>query len=181
MKWTNEPMSNFNISKFIKIILKVAAGIIQFAVVLFFVIGLFSAATVVVNFVSTIQPEKAIFNYSDTTNVSLSIPFYFNNTGLYDVDELTFTIDLDLFNETDTFNVLNGSVVLPTIPAGNDLNTTVRFDNGVIEPNLLAGMMSNPTGYNMTLYAGIDGKYLFGLVPFGMNINATNLPFNMGM
>ena len=171
MKWTNNNMSKFNISKMIKTILRVSAGVLQLAVTLFFVIGLFSAATVVLNYADSISTETAVLNYGDTTNVSLSIPFYFNNSGLYDIDDLTLTIDLNIHNLTDDFDVLNGSEQF-TVEAGNYINTTLVFDNGVLDPDLFAGLALNATSYNMTLYAGISGRYLYSLVPFGFSVNA---------
>ncbi len=57
MKWTNKNMSKFKISKMIKAILRVAAGLLQLTVALFLVIGVFSAGTVVLNYADTINPE----------------------------------------------------------------------------------------------------------------------------
>jgi len=179
MKRTNDTMSNFNISKMIKAILRVGAAVVQIAVSLFFVIALFSAVTVVMNFSTSIGTEKAILNYADTTNVSVAIPFNFNNTGFYDIDDLTFTVDLNIHNITDDFDVLNGSRQF-TIEAGEVLNTTLIFDSGWLEPNLIAGLFSNSTGYNMTLYASISGNYVYNLIPFGLNVTA-DMPLDLGL
>lgn len=169
-------MSKFNISKMIKAILRVFVVVIQLAVSLVFIIGLFSGITTVMNFATTIEPSTATLNFQDTSNVSVSLPFYFNNTGLYDINDLTFDIDVNVHNSTDDFDVLNGSEQF-TIGAGNSINTTLMFDNGVLDPELMAGLMLNSTGYNMTLYASISGRYLFNLVPFGVNVTA-DIPLN---
>ncbi len=170
-------MSKINISKMIKAILRVAVGVIQFAVSLFFVVALFSGITTVMNFAATIEPTTAILNYSNSNNVSVTIPFYFNNTGLYDVNELTITIDVNIHNITDDFDVLNGSEQF-SVGAGTILNTTLVFDNGVLAPNLVAGLLLNSTGYNMTLFASIGVNYAFNLIPLWLNVTA-DVPFNI--
>ncbi|MHA1110153.1 MAG: hypothetical protein ACTSRE_03585 [Promethearchaeota archaeon] len=164
-------MSKFNISKMIKAILRVTVGVIQLAVSLLFIIAMFSGVTTVMNFATTIQPTTATINFQDTNNVSVSLPFYFNNSGLYDIDDLNFTIAVDIHNLTENFPVLAGSEQL-TIKAGTDINTTLVFDNGVLDPNLIAGMYLNSTGYNMTIFASISLNYCFNLIPLRLNVTA---------
>ncbi|TFG20905.1 MAG: hypothetical protein EU530_01770 [Promethearchaeota archaeon] len=164
-------MSKFNISKLIKAILRIAVGIIQFAVSLLFIIAIFSGVTTVMNFATTLQPTTATINFQNSNNVSISVPFYFNNSGLYDINDLNFTIDVDIHNITDSFDVIAGSEQF-SIPARTDINTTLVFDNGVLDPNLVAGMALNSTGYNMTIFASISLNYCFNLVPLRLNVTA---------
>lgn len=173
----NNIMSKFSVSKLIKAILRIAVGVMQFAVLLLFIIALFSGATTVMNYAMTIQPATATINFQDTNNVSVSLPFYFNNSGLYDINDLNFTIDVDIHNTSDNFDLIAGSEQF-SIGAGTDLNTTLVFDNGVLDPDLMAGMALNSTGYNMTIFASIGFNYCFNLVPLRLNVTA-DLPLGV--
>lgn len=53
-------------------------------------------------------------------NFSLSIPFYINNTGFYDLTEVE--VNLNIYRENDRISTL--SAKLPTVPAGEMVNSS---------------------------------------------------------
>ena len=168
-------------SKIVKAILRVGVGVVQLAVSLVVVISLFSAVNVVMgqDFSTLIDTDNAEFNIADPSNSNISLPFNLDNTeGFYDFEDLTISIDMNIHNLTDDFDVLNGSQVF-NILANENFSDTLFFGNDSFswEPDLLFGITANPTNYNITLFIDVRVRYALGLIPVGLNVT-TEMPLS---
>ncbi|MBN2154550.1 MAG: hypothetical protein JW776_00715 [Candidatus Lokiarchaeota archaeon] len=162
-------------SKLIKIILRVGVGVVQAAISLVVVIALISAFTVVPNLANFIDTENAEFNIADPSNANISIPFNLDNSqGLYNFDNLSVHIEMDIFNLTDNYNVLNGTQEFQVLAKQNFTDTLVFGNESFsFDPNLIAGINLNPTAYNMSIFVDVSTRYALGLIPFRLNVSIT--------
>lgn len=168
-------------SKIVKAILRVAVGIVQLAVSLVVVFALISAVTVVMfqDVNTIIDTGNAEFNIANPSNSNITLPFNLDNSkGFYALEDLTISIDMNIHNSTDDYDVLNGSQVF-NILAHENFSDTLFFGNESFtwDPNLLIGISMNPTDYNITLFVDVSATYALGLIPFGLNIT-TEMPLS---
>lgn len=158
-------------------ILRIGVGVVQLAISLVVIISLISAVTVVMNpnIANFIDIGNSEFNISDPYNSNISIPFNLDNSrGFYDFKDLTISIDMNINNSTDDYDVLNGTQVFQ-IPALTNFTDALFFGNDSFtwDPGLIVGIYANPTDYNITLFVDVSTTYALGLIPFRLNVTTT--------
>ncbi len=168
-------------SKIIKAILRISVGVVQLAISLVVIISLISAVTVVMSpsMATFIDMDNAEFNISDPTNSNITLPFNLDNSqGFYDFEDLTIHLEMDIYNTTDNYKILNGTQVFQ-IPALTNYTDTIFFGNSSFfwNPDLIAGIAMNPTDYNITIFVDLSTTYALGLIPFKLNVT-TSMPLS---
>lgn len=111
------------------------------------------------------EPEVSFSNGTAT----VSLPFSFNNTGLYDISDLNITTCIADYNGTV---ISTSTTFVPLIPHGNNVeeahNVSISLDN-IVSKNLTY-LFFNSGNFSMEIFAGLKFAHIF---PFQISINTT--------
>jgi hypothetical protein len=167
-------------SKIVKAILRIGVGVVQLAISLVVIIALFSAVNVVMNldFANFIDTDNMVVQ-TDPSNSSIIIPYNLDNSqGFYEFEDFTIYLDMNVFNSTDSYDILTGTYGPITIEIENK-SDTITFGNSSFnwDPDLLNGIAMNPADYNISLFIDVSTTYALGLIPFKLNVS-TILPLS---
>jgi hypothetical protein len=157
------------VSEIPKKIYKAVIGLIALCLSLTSVFGTLSAVTIFSNS-GNIQAGTISESPADNFNV----PILINNTGFYDIENVTISIQLVLYNATFTPHVLmEKSIGLGTFPAQvittKNANFSVTADFDLPSETIIPGMMKINATFTIDLY------YMFSLMHFTAEYTQTEL------
>jgi hypothetical protein len=111
------------------------------------------------------KPELSFSNGTAT----VSLPFSFNNTGLYDISDLNITTCIADYNGT---LISASTTFVPLIPHGNNVkethNVSISLDN-IVSKNLTY-LFFNSGNFSIEIFEGLKFANIF---PFQISINTT--------
>ncbi|MBD3198231.1 MAG: hypothetical protein GF317_24490 [Candidatus Lokiarchaeota archaeon] len=127
-----------------------------------------------------IDTSSVVFEYEPTApeDTNLSVPFYINNVGYFDLNGLTIGIDITMiYNTTVERRIFNKTNQFPDIPAGRDLSDSFDAFNGdgfnLPEAQNIAPSPTPIFAANISLFA----RYSLDLLSFNVRIeNQTFTP-----
>jgi len=111
------------------------------------------------------QPDTIGFGEATTSFVNneirISLPFYINNTGYYDISNVNLTTVL---KNSEGKNTVEGKTLIPTIRAGSKVNA---FHNITVNLDELTGEMEylffNDTMLNLNVSLSLEFAYILGV------------------
>jgi len=106
-----------------------------------------------------------------TTPKNVSIPFTFNNTGLYDFTNVTLKVKLTAYNRSDpseSYVMIDNTFINTTILAGSKYDDGIFINEGNITIPL--AMQTYPTNWNATLSITLNSLYTLNLISVRVDI-----------
>lgn len=146
-----------------------ATKIFWIVIAVFMITCLYSAMSLMTSLMTGDIPlGKPELSFSNGT-ATVSLPFSFNNTGLYDISDLNITTCIADYNGT---LISASTTFVPLIPHGNNVeethNISISLDN-IVSKNLTY-LFFNSGNFSIEIFAGLKFAHIF---PFQMSINTT--------
>jgi len=142
-----------------------ATKIFWIVIAVFMITCLYSAMSLMTGDIPFGKPEVSFSNGTAT----VSLPFSFNNTGLYDISDLNITTCIADYNGT---LISASTTFVSLIPHGNNVekmhNVSISLDN-IVSKNLTY-LFFNSGNFSIEIFAGLKFAHIF---PFQMSINGT--------
>jgi len=142
-----------------------ATKIFWIVIAVFMITCLYSAMSLMTGDIPLGKPELSFSNGTAT----VSLPFSFNNTGLYDISDLNITTCIADYNGT---LISASTTFVPLIPHGNNVeethNVSISLDN-IVSKNLTY-LFFNSGNFSIEIFAGLKFANIF---PFQISINTT--------
>jgi hypothetical protein len=100
--------------------------------------------------------------------IIISVPFFVNNTGLYDLSELNMKLAVTDYNESFAST---STTFVPSIPRGSNIETAHNVSMSLDEPtSKLLDYLFNDTVFNLDLSLKLN---FAGAIPFQVSTNMT--------
>jgi hypothetical protein len=107
----------------------------------------------------------------NTPPESVSIPFTFNNTGLYDFTDVIVSVKLTAYN---TSNIAESYVIINNVFINTTILANTKYDGGIFinDGNITIPieMQTYPTNWNASIAITLTSLYTLNLISFRVDI-----------
>jgi len=155
------------VSEIPKKVYKIVLGLIALSLSL---TSVFATLSTVNLFSSPTNIQVGEFTEDPTNPNHFSLPLQINNTGFYDLRNVTITIEFLIYNATDRHIFMNEAFPLADYRALTSTPQTIRFTNNSFIPTTKYWELTTTT-FNATFT--IDLYYMFDLMHFTASYNRT--------